>query len=276
MKRSSLACLVFWLGGAALRAGPTEDAVIAIMRLGDQSGYTWVATVSDDARTYDIDGKTDRDGYSRVTMPVINAVRRKLGRDVTDNRVEAIFLGATVCVLHTPLGWYRPENLPDAQILADSERFGATGAITVGGKGAISFPGGVPNGKQKEPRAYSNLQLALSPPHEELSVIVSSHRDFKVEGDIVTGTFTETGASLLLVRAGQPHLTPLKAGGEFKVWLRGGLPIRYQTDLRGTLGVASDKGHVQVAVQQRTHAVISHIGATVVDVPDQARQALAQ
>lgn len=276
MKRFCSACLLLWLGAAVLPAGPTEDAVIAIMRLGDQSGYTWVATVSDDARTYDIDGKTDRTGYSRVTMPAINAIRRKLGRDVTDNRVEAIFLGPTDCVLHTPLGWYRPENLPEAQALSDYERLGGTGAMPVGGKRILALPGGASKSKEKEPRAYSNLQLALSPPHEELAVIVSSHRDFKVEGDVVTGAFTELGASLLLVRAGQSHLTPLKAGGEFKVWLRGGLPIRYQTDLRGTLGVASDKGHVQVAVQQRTHAVISHIGTTVVEIPDQARLALAQ
>lgn len=274
MKRFYSAYLVLWLGAFSLHAGPTEDAIIAIMRLGEQSGYTWVATVSDDARTYDIDGKTDRAGYSRVTMPMINAVRRRLGRDITDNRVEAVFLGTTTCALKTPLGWFRPENLPEAQTLSDYERLGATGAMPVGGKRILVAPGG--STKSKEPRAYSNLQLAISPPHEELAVIVSSHRDFKVEGDVVTGTFTEIGASLLLVRAGQSHITPLKAEGSFKVWLRGGLPIRYQTDLRGTLGIAGEKGHVQVAVQQRTLAVISNIGTTVVDLPEEAKLALAQ
>ncbi len=273
MKRSCAACLLLWLGAASLRAGPTEDAVIAIMRLGDQSGYTWTATITDDARTYDIDGKTDRTGYSRVTMPMINAVRRRLGRDVTDNRVEAIFHGATACVLHTPLGWLRPDDLPQPQTLSDFERLGGTGATPVGGKRILTAPGSA--AKASEPRAYSNLQLALSPPHEELAVIVSSHAEFNVEGDVISGTFTELGASLLLVRAGQSHLTPLKAAGSFKIWLRGGLPSRYQTDLRGTLGIASEKGHVQVAVQQRTFVTLSHIGATLVELPEEARLALA-
>lgn len=281
MKRFYPACLVLWLGVVALRAGPTEDAVIALMRLGDQSSYTWVATISDDARTYDIDGKTDQAGYSRVKMPMINAIRRRLGRDVTDSQAEAIFLGTTTCVLQTPLGWFRPENLPEAHVLADHERgSGGASTVAVSGKGILSLPGlpSLPGGasKSKEPRAYSNLQLALSPPHEELAVIVSSHLDFKVEGDVVTGTFTELGARLLLVRDGQPNITPIKAAGEFKVWLRGGLPIRYQTDLRGTLGVASDKGHVQVGVQQRTFTVISNVGTTEVDIPEQAKLALAQ
>ncbi|HEY1111106.1 MAG TPA: hypothetical protein VGE76_20790 [Opitutaceae bacterium] len=264
-----------WLGATALRAGPTEDAIIDLMRLGEQSSYTWVMTISDDARTYDIDGKTDRAGYSRVTMPMINVVRRRLGRDVTDNRVEAIFVSNAACVLRTPLGWLRPDKLPEPDSLSDYERLGATSAVPIGKKRRtiLTAPGGA---GPKEPRSYSNLQLAISPPHEELAVIVSSHQEFKVDGEVVSGTLTEVGAALLLVRDGQPHITPLNASGDFKVWLRGRLPIRYQTNLKGTLAIASEKGEVKIAVQQRTFATIRDIGTTVVEVPEEAKIALAQ
>lgn len=277
MKGFYSACLLLWLGVAALHAGPTEDAIVDLMRLGEQRAYTWIATISDDARTYDIDGKTERSGYSRVTMPMVNTVRRRLGRDVTDNRVEVIFLGNIACALHTPLGWLRPDQLPEPEAISDYERLGATSAVPIGKKRRtiLTAPGGSP-GSKEEPRAYSNLQLALSPPHEELAVMVSSHSEFKVEGDVISGTFTEVGASLLLVRAGQTHITPIKASGDFKVWLRGRVPIRYQTNLKGTLAIASDKGGVQIAVQQRTNTVIRDIGTTILEIPDEAKLALAQ
>ncbi|MGH7956079.1 MAG: hypothetical protein ACREH8_03595 [Opitutaceae bacterium] len=66
---------------------------MAIMRLSDEPSYSWVATVADDARTYDIFGRTIRGGYTHVTMPVINTVRRKLGRSVTDTEIDLIFRG---------------------------------------------------------------------------------------------------------------------------------------------------------------------------------------
>lgn len=258
------------------------------MRLSEQSGYTWVATISDDARTYDIDGKTSREGFSAVKMPAINAVRRKLGRDVTDNRVEAIFRGNSDCVLHTEDGWLRPDQLPEAEGPSSYERAGAIGSVGVskkrkggasgGGPGGsgIHLPGTTPDPGESRRRDYSNLQLAISPPHEELAVIVSSHSAFKVEGDTVTGTLTELGARLLLVRDGQSHITPLQASGDFKIWLRGGLPIRYQTNLKGTLQVTSSRGQSTVAVQQRTLTNIRDIGTTVVEIPDIARIALAR
>lgn len=57
MKRLLLASLVILQSPAAC-AGPIEDAVVAVMRLSDRPNYTWVATVDDDARSYDIVGRT--------------------------------------------------------------------------------------------------------------------------------------------------------------------------------------------------------------------------
>src|SRR5215213_6929285 len=112
MIRLCAVCLVIVIGAAVARGGPTEAAIVAVMRLSDKPNYSWVATVSDDARTYDIDGKTTRGGFTHVKMPAINAVRRRLGRSVTDTRIDMIFRGNVACVIETDNGWLRPEELP--------------------------------------------------------------------------------------------------------------------------------------------------------------------
>ena len=142
-----------------------------------------------------------------------------------------------------------------------------------------SIPGGIVKGprrsksssRDREDRAYSNLQLAISHPHEELGVIVGSHQEFTVEGDVVSGTLTDLGAQLLLVRDGQKDITPLRAAGSFKVWLRDGLVAKYQVKLEGILKIDTPNGQRNVQVNQTTHTVIKDVGTTTVIVPDQAR-----
>lgn len=280
-------CVLF--GPVALSAGPVEDAIVGIMRLSDQPNYTWVTTVSDDARTYDIDGKTARTGYSVVKMPVINSVRRRLGRDVVDTRVDVIFRGNVECVLLVDQRWIRPDELPEPEMISDFDRLGVAAATArpgsiipapVGGtvmKGSvIRRPTVTSPPHDEEKRGYSNLQLAICPPHEELGVIVGSHANLKVEGDLVTGTLTDMGAQLLLVRDGQKEISPIRAAGTFKIWLREGMVSRYQLKLEGALSVVSEKmGRVTVLVQQRSTTELRDIGATPVDVPDLARAKLA-
>ncbi len=284
MKRLCSVCLGLWLGGAAVHAGPVEEAIVSIMRLSEEPNYTWVATVSDDARTYDIDGKTTREGYSVVKMPAINSVRRRLGRDISDTRVEAIFRGNVACVLRTEGGWVRPDDLPEPEAISDFDRLAANArsaaivppATTAGAIKGAAIRRRVTGQPQEEARRYSNLQLAICPPHEELGVIVSSHRDLTVEEDVVTGMLTDLGAQLLLVRDGQKQITPLKASGSFKIWLRDGNVARYQVVLEGVLSIEAPKsGRVTVVVHQRTMTELSDIGATIVDVPETARLRLA-
>src|SRR5690606_30215354 len=70
-------------------------------------------------------------------------------------------------------------------------------------------------GEEGPQRGYSNLQFAISPPHEELGVIISSGRDLEIVEEALSGNLTELGAKLLLVRDGQEDITPLKASGSF-------------------------------------------------------------
>jgi len=268
------------LTASPLVAGPREDAIVALMRLADQPNYTWVTTVSDDARTYDIEGRTVRGSFTRVKMPVINTVRRRLGRAVTDTQIEFIFLGNVACAVESEHGWVKPDELPPPPEEADDYvPFGTPqNPITLGAPGSLS--GGVIKGTVVRPRrpkpdeaqvrGYSNLQLAISHPHEDLGVIVGSHAEFHVEGDAVGGTLTDSGAQLLLVRDGQRQITPVRASGTFKVWFRDGLPVKYQLRLDGVLIVETPTSRRQVAVRQHSDTVIRDVGRTSFVVPDQA------
>jgi hypothetical protein len=285
MKRLLSVCLVVWLANvAALRAGPLENAIVAAMRLSDQPNYSWVATVTDDARTYYVDGKTVRGGFTFVKMPVINSVRRRLGRSVTDTQIEMIFRGNVDCVLATDDGWKKPDKLPPPDEELDEGAPEGTIGSAIPGLGSMN--GGMIKGRairqrrprrtEPEERHYSNLQLAISHPHEELGVIVSSHKEFKIEEDNVTGTLTDLGAQLLLVHDGQKEITPLVAVGSFKLWLRDGIVTKYQVRLEGVLEVETPKGRRKIEVHQTSETLLKDVGTTKFDVPEQARKELAR
>jgi hypothetical protein len=271
--------LLLCLCASFAQAGPVEASIVAIMRLSDQPNNSWVATISDDARTYDVMGRTVRGGLTHVTMPIINSVRRQLGRSVTDTQIELIYRGNVECVIETDDGWRKLSELPP--VAANDARGGPAGTAIYGA--GVSTPGGRvnrgrpargPNAHESGPQAYSNLQLGISHPHEELGVIVGSHVEFKVEGDVITGTLTDLGAQLLLVRDGQQNLTPLRASGSFRIWLRDGMVAKYQLKLQGTLQVQLPAGRKEVLVNQTTDTIVKDIGKTKFDVPDEARSKL--
>lgn len=280
MKRLFSVCLAVSLGAPGVVAGPIEPAIMAIMRLSDEPNYSWVATVSDDARTYDIFGRTILGGFTRVKMPVINTVRRKLGRSVKDTQIDLIFRGNVECVIDTDEGWKRPAELPMlAWDAGGAARLGAAGrgstlGIPRGVQGTRIYSPPVASQGSARDRLYSNLQLAISHPHEELGVIVGSYEQLSVEDDVVTGSLTNLGAQLLLVRDGQEYIEPISATGTFKVWLRNGIVAKYQVTLQGLLNIHVQSGRRKVEVHQVTYTILKDVGTTSFDVPDQARAKL--
>lgn len=265
-----------------LRAGPNEAAILAAMKLSDAPNYAWTATVTDDARTYDIIGRTSKAGYTAARMPLINSVRRRTGRSTTEIDANYLFRGNVACVIETEEGWKRPDELKDSDI---NER---NAAQAVGSTGHAPLVGGPPSGlrgpssrKSRGTRGdrgeqnYSNIQLGLSLPHEELAVIVSSHDNLAVEGEVATGTLTDLGAQLLLVRDGQAAITPVRAAGTFKLWLHDGVVVKYQVRLEGILSVEANGLRREILVRQTTDTALRDVGTTKVNVPDQARLKLA-
>lgn len=265
----------------ALLAGPTDTAIVAAMKLPEAQSYTWVSYIDDDARSYEIHGKTDRSDYSVVTMPMIAAMRRRIGRGSanSDNQVEAVFKGAEKCVVQTATGWKTPGEITEESRNDRSRSSTYPGS----GSGGSGFPGGgFPGGSSRrsssnrggEPRPYSNLQVNLSRPAEEIGVIVGSYTELKMDGDVVTGTLSETGAKLLLVHPGQDELTPLKASGTFRLWVRDGALAKYEIKLDGTLSVETPSARREVMVHQKSTTELKDVNATKLEVPEEAKKKL--
>jgi hypothetical protein len=275
----ALACAIFCIVPRA-GAGPVEAAIMAAMRLSDQPNYSWVTTVSDDARTYEIIGRTVRGGFTRVKMPAVNSLRRQLGRGVTDTQIDFIFRGNVACVIETEHGWRRPDELPAVPLEdASASDHPVVAGLPGSPPGSAAIRGSVVRpprpAKGAGPHVYSNLQLGISHPHEDLGVIVASHDTLHVEDDLVGGTLTELGAKLLLVRDGQETITPVRAAGTFKLWRRGDLIVKYQVTLTGTLTVHLATGRRTLEVSQVSETIVKDVGTTKFEVPDDARARLS-
>lgn len=297
MKRSAFACLAALLATTAIHAGPAEAAIVAAMKLPDAANYSWSTNVDDDARSYAIDGQTDRaTDYSLVTMPLVAAARRSAGTGTSNsgNLSNSIFKGDEKCVVQVDSAWKTIDELAASAPSMSSGGYGSGfpsmggwGGMRgrgrrgmMGGMGPRGFPsnagsngdGGGTDGRQMPP--YSNLQKTLSRPHEELGIIVAGAGELKVEGDVVSGTLSDTAAKLLLVHAGQKEITPLKASGTFRLWLRDGALVKYEVKLAGTLAVMNNGVRHEIDVHQTALTEIKNIGTTKFDVPDDAKKKL--
>lgn len=265
-----------------LGATSPDRVILAAMRISEVKNYTWTASVMDDARSYTIDGKTQKGGYTWVRLPMVPAIAQRLGRDA-DTEVEAVFKGSQRAVIRTIRGWRTPGELPKPALewsdhyvvwpvsrarqslweLEDSGFGDPWDVPTVILPPPSAFPA-------EEQRPYSNAQFAVAHPHDELAIIVSSFATLRVSGDVATGALTDLGAQLLLVREGQDHLSPIAAAGTFKLHLKNGVVARYQLRLEGLLLVERKKVHVR----QASTTVITDIGRTQFAVPDEVRSKL--
>lgn len=273
----SFALLSFLVLPPALALDPADRVAIAAMHLTGQPNYSWSVAVSDDVREYTIEGKTERGGYTWMRLPMVKSVAQKLGRTAEPD-VEAYFWTGSEFVLQAEGGWRTwielPKRHPDWRdgfdtwsISPRSSPWGSTGIVHQDAfdpsQVVVFQPAPV-----TDARSYSNAQFAMSRPHEELAVIVSSCTFLDVEGDEAVGVLSDLGAQLLLVRDGQNHLSPVAAGGTFRLLMRDGVVTRYQLNLEGILYVDRDRVHVR----QRSITEIKAVGETRLIVPAEVRK----
>lgn len=279
------------LGGLALlRASTVEDAIIAAMRLTEVSSYSWITQVSDDARSYTIEGMTQH-GFTWQRQPMPENIARRLGRGA-GYELEAIFSGPSNYVIRTEDGWKLLDELPKRHPdwadegtwyfptargfrTPDMPADEATGIgfdheDQFGLPAAIYVPVLKAAGKNQDGQPYSNAQFALGLPHEALSILVSSHTDLSVEGNVVTGTLSDLGAQLLLVHDGHEYIRPVIATGRFKLWLGEGLVHKYTVELAGLIVV----DRKTVYVRQKSTTALKNIDATAFDLPTEALRRL--
>jgi hypothetical protein len=289
MKLLLLVPIGMWMM-SSVRGGPVERAIVAAMRLSEQPSYGWATVVTDDARTYDIEGRAQKGGYTWVRLPAIKAITSRLGRD-SEGEIEAVFNGATTAVVRTATGWKTLGELPRASRDWEEDYVWSAppppmpmpmgaglGGMGRGGFGAVD-PLDVPivmpmPALARDPEArkpYSNVQFTASCPHDELAVIVSSYTDLKMEGDVAIGTLSDVGARLLLVHDGQEEkIKPLAAAGTFRLHIKDGLVTKYVVQLEGLVLVDKKKVHVH----QSSSTTIKDVGKAGFEVTEEIRRKL--
>ncbi len=266
------------------------------MKLPDAANYTWSTTIDDDARTYAVDGQTDRaSDLSLVNMPVVAALRRRVSSAPSSSvdLATVAFKGDEVYAIQTDKGWKNAGEIAAMSPANANTPYGGYpggwGGMRRGRRGMMGgmgrgFPppddsGTAPNGDQngdgRQPPHYSNLQKTLSRPHEEVGIIVAGASDLKVEdGDVMGGTLSETAAKLLLVHAGQKEITPLKASGTFRFWVKDGALVKYEVKLEGRIAVVTNGDRHEIDIHQTAMTEIKSVGVTKFDVPDEAKKKL--
>jgi hypothetical protein len=140
------------------------------------------------------------------------------------------------------------------------------------GMNIVEMPSPGPQARRlaaEAPQLFSNAQFGVSPPHQELALIVSGYTDLKVEVDVATGTLVDAGARLLLVRDGQANVTPLLAAGTFKLNLRQGKVVSY------LLEISDPERRGRVVVQQRSITVLRDVGTTNFEITPEVLKKLA-
>jgi hypothetical protein len=263
------AILALWSGTAPLVAGPREDLILAAMRLGEAPNYAWLTTVTDDARIYTVEGRTVRGDLTHILQPLVNQLRRPLGLGSTETQVEFFFRGNRTCVIATPHGWLTPEEilaLPDPSPGPGRSQPGAAAA-------PLSLPRVPP---ASAPRPFSNLQLAISHPHEELAMLVAGLEELRLQDGVALGSLAEVTARLLLVHDGQEQVEPVRAAGRFRLWVEHRLVRRYELHLEGILRISAAGTSRDVAVRQVSATVVREVGATGFPVPEAVRARLGQ
>lgn len=288
MRRLPLFAILGLSAATVGQGGPVEAAIVAAMKLPDAPNYSWRTDVVDDARTYEIAGATDRaTDLSLVTLPVVSPSPRRgpprggtRGNAAGTSIATVVFKGAEPGAIQVEDGWRKPDELG-----ASGERGDPRRGIYGGPPGGGGFPGGGPRGRSSRGRgpgggdertdaAYSNLQNTLSRPHEEIAIIVAGASDLKVSDDVVTGTLSETAAALLLVHPGQKDISPRRAAGTVRLWVKNGVLQKYETRLQGTLVVDGRDGRREVTVNQTATTTLGDVGSTKVEVPEDARKKL--
>ena len=238
MKRHILPGLMALLATPLLAADASPKAEVknAAAVLGNQTNYSWQATVEVPAdspfKPGPTDGKTEKGGYTTLSL------------SIRDNTTEAVLKGTNGAV-NTDDGW---------KSLAD----------------AMKDDGGGFNPTMFAARMVQNNKV----PAVEAASLADDAKELKQDTNSISGDLSEAGAKELLSfrRRGNggdaPTITNPK--GSVKFWIADGKLVKYQYHVQGTV---SFNGNDR-AVDRTTTVAIKDVNTTKIDVAAEAKKIL--
>lgn len=233
-----LCLLPGWL--LAANAAPKDDVTGAATALAGKANYSWKSTV---------ENANGGGGGGRFRAGPTEGKTEKDGFTMLtmtrgNNTIEAAFKGAKGA-LKTPDGW---KTLDDA-------------AQGQGGQG------------NPTPFIARTLQNFKAPAAEAADLADKTTTIAKAD-DAYAGDLTEDGAKALLAfgrRGGANAPTPTNVKGSVKFWIADGVLTKYQYNVQGTISFNGN----DININRTTTVEIKDVGATKVEVPDEAKQKLA-
>jgi hypothetical protein len=227
------------LAGSLLAAesGPQGEVKAAAGKLADKSGYSWKTTVAVPEGSQFRPGPTE----GKTEKEGFTCVMMTRG----DTTTEAFLKGGKGAI-KTADGW---QSLAEATQAGDGQR----------GRGMFLA------------RRLQNFRV----PAAEAEDLVAQTKDLKKDGDVYTGTLTEDGAKAYLMFGPRPGggdgPAISNAKGSVKFWLKEGVLSKYEYQVQGTVSFGGNDRDMD----RTTTVEIKDVGATKVDLPEDARKKLS-
>lgn len=235
---------IFAFMAVLAHAGPTDQAIVAAMKIVEAPNYTWTCSVPSAGRTLVVrEGKSQKNGFTVVTFVDPQSPMLRLISRLNDGVVTAVFRGSDNFLFQTADGWKDGHELA---LIATRRRL-----------------------NPREPDYWISMQT----PGEELEVIVGSYTEIHEIKGGVAGTLSDDGARQLL---GSVKAPAVRAAGSFIFAVSKGALTGYILELTGTLMVGppgeekeSPSRHLLLMTE------LKNVGRTAVEVPDEAKAKLS-
>jgi hypothetical protein len=239
MKRNVLFTTVAVLAGSLLatQAAPSDEVKAAARKLADQGNYSWRTTVEvgDDARW--------RPGPTEGKTEKGGCMHLTMTRG--DNTYEAVMKGAQGAV-KTEDGWKSFAEASEGD-----------------------------SGQRNPGRMIARLMQNFKVPAAQAEDIVTKTKGITKTDGAYTGELTEEGAKDLMTfgrrREGGEGLSVSNAKGSVKFWLKDGLLSKYEFKVQGKMTFNDN----DIEIDRTTTVEIKDVGATKLEVPDDAKKKLS-
>jgi hypothetical protein len=241
MKKNLLFSLIFSAAAALLAAdsSPKDTVINAATALGGEANYSWHSAVASPGGgggrfNGPTNGKTEKDGYTWLSM-----VRG-------DNTTLTVFKGTNGAINTPDNGW---QSFKEA---------------------AAEEGGGALNPTTFLVRTLQNYKT----PDLQAAMLANSAADLKTDTNGISGGLTEAGAKAMLTfgrpATGDNAVTVTNPKGSVTFWVTDGKLVKYQFHVSGTVSFNGNDRDVD----RTTTVEIKDVGATKIEVPDDAKKKL--